>query len=166
MGRRPSAGPFNSYIYNNTVYVKEDLRSIFSFEHYTEGILIANNIFCLLGGMEDAPYGKQPYPPDAKIENAVFMNNLYRRENTLPETIMIHDSKPLIGNPGFANPGGYDPKDYIPGNIELIKDKGIKIEKIPGDSIGLKIGLEVETDFLGNPVTGLPDLGAIEIQDN
>ncbi len=81
-------------------------------------------------------------------------------------SVFLKDSKPFYGNPEYANPGGFEPKDYIPGNIELVKDKGIKIERIPGDSIGLKIGLEVETDFLGNPVTGLPDLGAIEIQDN
>ena len=43
------------------------------------------------------------------------------------------------------------------------KDKGIVIPKLPGDSIGLRKGLEVNEDFLGRPINGAPDIGAIEI---
>ena len=46
----------------------------------------------------------------------------------------------------------------------MVKDKGIKIEKLPGDEIGIKEGLDVKEDIFGNPIVGLLDLGAIEIQ--
>ena len=56
-----------------------------------------------------------------------------------------------------------NPEDYIPHNIELIRDQGIHIEKLAGDDVGLRIGLDVKEDFLGFPIIGKPDLGAIEI---
>ena len=53
--------------------------------------------------------------------------------------------------------------DYIPQNKKLIKNRGIEIQKIINDSIGLFLGLKVEKDILGNKITGKPDMGAIEI---
>jgi len=35
--------------------------------------------------------------------------------------------------------------------------------RLPGDSYGLKVGLKAETDIPGNKITGMPDMGAIEI---
>ena len=64
---------------------------------------------------------------------------------------------------GRVNKGGQNIHDYIPKNINLIKNKGIKIQNISNDTIGLFKGLELEFDILGNKITGLPDLGAIEI---
>ncbi len=158
MGKRPGVGPFNSYIYNNTIYVKEDIISGFQLDDTADGVLVANNIFYLLGGARTLP----PSHTTFTAKNVVFSNNLFSSANMLPENF-LKDSNPFYGNPEYANPGGLEPEDYIPGNVELLKDKGMKIEKLPGDSIGLKIGLEVETDFFGKPVVGLPDLGAIEI---
>ena len=160
MGRKPTVGPFNTYVYNNTMYVKEDIISGFQLDDTAEGVLIANNIFYLLGGARTMP----PNHTTFTAKNVVFTNNLFTHENLMPD-IFPDDSNPFYGNPEFAHPGGFEPKDYIPGNIELIKNKGIKIEKLPGDPIGLKIGLEVETDFMGNPLVGLPDMGAIEINN-
>jgi hypothetical protein len=54
------------------------------------------------------------------------------------------------------------PEDYIPTNAGLLKDKGLVIEKIPGDAKGLSIGLQVNEDYFGNPIKGLPDIGAVE----
>lgn len=51
----------------------------------------------------------------------------------------------------------------MPTNVSAVKNKGIVIEKLPGDDVGLKIGLAVKTDFFGNPIVGLPDLGAVEM---
>ncbi|MCX6307973.1 MAG: hypothetical protein NTY32_03760 [Bacteroidia bacterium] len=45
----------------------------------------------------------------------------------------------------------------------MIKNKGIEIPKIQGDTIGLVLGLKVEKDILGNKIVGKPDMGAIEI---
>jgi hypothetical protein len=71
----------------------------------------------------------------------------------------------MVGNPVFRNMGGLNIKDYIPVNSQLIKNKGIEIERLPVDSIGLKIGLKAEPDILGNKITGMPDMGAIELSD-
>ena len=70
----------------------------------------------------------------------------------------------FYGNPQFVNEGGLNIKDYIPQNKQLVKDKGIEIEAIPGDSIGLWGGLKVKTDILGNKIKGNPDMGAFEIK--
>ncbi|MCF6358476.1 MAG: right-handed parallel beta-helix repeat-containing protein, partial [Draconibacterium sp.] len=153
-------GPFNSYIYNNTIYVKADILSKFDFMSTTNGVLIANNIFYIVGETKDT----STEGDDVSIENAVFKNNLYQRVDILPESLIITDSAPIIGDPQFANAGGLNPEDYIPSNASVVKDKGIAIEKIPGDEIGLKIGLNVEIDFFGNPISGLPDMGAVEIK--
>jgi len=102
--------------------------------------------------------------PTGKIDNAVFKNNVYRTAAGVPDDLKIKDANMIIGEPDFANPGGMDPRDYIAGNTALVKDKGIEIEKLPGDEIGIKWGLEVKVDFLGNPIVGLPDMGAIEIK--
>jgi hypothetical protein len=58
--------------------------------------------------------------------------------------------------------GGLNPKDYITKNTELIKDKGVKIERIPNDANGLILGLKVTHDILGQQIIGNPDIGAIE----
>ena len=164
--KKKKHGPYNSYVYNNTVFVKEDIRTCFSFTRTTEGILVANNIFYIMGGTADVSGDQDTQSEDMSrtIKNAVFKNNLFQKAGILPESLIIKDIAPLLGNPGFANAGGIKPEDYIPGNKALVKDKGITIEKIPGDPVGLKIGLEVETDFFGNSIQGPPDLGAIELQ--
>ena len=77
---------------------------------------------------------------------------------------MITDEAPVYGDPQFVNGGGLEIKDYVPQNIELIKDKGVEIEMIPGDAIGIVGGLKVEKDILGNEIKGMPDLGAIEME--
>lgn len=157
--------PYNSYIYNNTIFVKEDIRSCFSFTLTTDGIFIANNIFYILGETENVSGDQDTQVEDQTqtIDNVVFTNNLYENVNILPESLSIKDSNPFIGDPIFNNPGGVEPVDYKPTNNAVIKDKGIKIEKLPGDAIGLTIGFDVETDYFGNPIKGLPDIGAIEI---
>lgn len=164
VGRNPRTGPFNSYIYNNTIFVKEEYDTRFSFAPTTDGLLIANNIFYILGESVDVKDHEVQNPKGSTIQNVVFKNNLYQRVGIVPESVSIQDSEPLFGDPQFKNPGGLNPEDYIPQNIEAIKDQGIQIEKIPGDDIGLIIGLEVEKDFLGNPITYMPDLGAIELK--
>lgn len=55
------------------------------------------------------------------------------------------------------------PADYLPTNRKLISDAGIEISPLPGDAVGLRIGLKPTSDILGNPIRGLPDPGAIEL---
>lgn len=161
--KQTRTGPINSYIYNNTIFVKEDYDTRFSFAPTTDGLLIANNIFYIMGESVDVKDNEKK-EDGSIIQNVVFNNNLYQRAGIVPESVSIHDSEPLFGDPRFKNPGGMNPEDYIPNNVEIIKNKGIKIEKLPGDETGLKIGLDAQKDFFGNPIQDLPDLGAIEIQ--
>lgn len=166
----PLNGPFNSYIYNNTIFVSEELRAGFRLENTTGGVLVANNIFFLLGPTANHSQGVWS---QANVDKAVFKNNLFQRTELLPPSLQITDTAPLIGDPGFANEGGIEAEDYVAYFFEHIKDQGVVIEKIPGDSVGLdlqlelegesiQLGLEVSEDYFGNPIVGLPDLGAVE----
>ena len=99
------------------------------------------------------------------IPNVLFRNNLFLRADNWPSDVLIQDKAPLIGDPLFSNKGGLALKDYIVSSVKMIKNKGIPIASIPGDKIGLKIGLKVKHDILGNPIQAQPDLGAIELND-
>ena len=158
-------GPFNSYFYNNTIYVSKDIVAKIAVDRASSGVLIANNIF-YIEGESRAVKGDQ-YKPETKgesrVENILFQNNLYLKKGNWPVEVLIQDEKPIFGNPKFVNTGGVELKDCIPKNVDLIKNKGIRIEPLPNDSIGLFIGLSVDCDMLGNKINGLPDLGAIEI---
>jgi hypothetical protein len=76
--------------------------------------------------------------------------------------MLISDSEKIIGDAGFANPGGLTAADYKPSNSNLIVDKSIAVTNLPGDAVGLTVGLKVDKDFFGNPIIGTPDMGAIE----
>ncbi len=160
-------GPYHSYIYNNTVFVKEGARTCMSFSPSTDGLLIANNIFYILGETLDVT-GDQSTSRNIKVvEDPVYFvsNNLVANASVFPEGLPFGRIRELIGDPVFKNPGGSEAEDYTPDNTELIRDAGIKIEKLPGDGIGLKRGLDVSHDILGTPIRGLPDLGAIELRN-
>lgn len=164
--KNPRKGPFNSYFYNNTIYVGKDIVSKIAVDNTSEGILIANNIF-YIEGQSQRVLGDQLRPEEegqARVEHIVFQNNLYLQPHNWPQDVFIQDSAPLIGDPQFLRKGRLTIFDYIPTNTALIKDKGMEIPKIPGDPVGLVIGLRVEQDILGNALSGKPDLGAIELE--
>ena len=162
---RERNGPFNSYIYNNTIYVKEDIISKIAVDKASNGVLVANNIFHIEGDSEFV-LGDQ-YRPDKgggnKIKNVFFENNLFLKDSYWPKDVLIQPLNSLFGNANFKNGGGEKISNYIPLNNKLIKDKGLVINNIYNDSIGLKGGLNVEFDILGNKIKDLPDLGAIEL---
>lgn len=164
-GGRERNGPFNSYIYNNTIYVKEDIISKIAVDKASNGVLVANNIFHIEGDSEFV-LGDQ-YRPDKgggnKIKNVFFENNLFLKDSYWPKDVLIQPLNSLFGNANFKNGGGEKISNYIPLNNKLIKDKGVVINNIYNDSIGLKGGLNVEFDILGNKIKDLPDLGAIEL---
>lgn len=163
---RERQGPYNSYFYNNTIYVKSELQAKIAVDRASKGALLANNIFYIEGESKQV-LGDQ-YKPEVKgkssLENIVFKNNLFLKAESWSKGIRIQDESPVFGDPKFANKSGKDIKDYIPQNKDLVKDKGIKITNIPKDKKGLFIGLEVKYDIMGNKIKGLPDMGAIEIQ--
>jgi|TARA_B100001093_G_scaffold226699_1_gene217249 hypothetical protein len=157
-------GPYNSYIYNNTVYVNKDIISKIAVDKNSKGVLVANNIFYYEG--ETTMVLGDQYKPDTggsgKIKNVFFENNLFLK-NHWPKEVLIQPRKSIIGNPLFKNIGGEMISDYYPTNNDLIKDKGINISNIINDSIGVRIGLKLEKDILGNQIKNMPDIGAIEI---
>ncbi|ANQ52468.1 right-handed parallel beta-helix repeat-containing protein [Flammeovirga sp. MY04] len=158
-------GPYNSYFYNNTIYVKEGITPKIAVNRAAKGVLIANNIFCF----EEA--GKQvlgdQYKPEVEgevlVENIVFKNNLYLKAENWPVETPVQDESPIIGNPRFKNIGGKTLKDFVPQNRNLVKGKAIKIKAIPKDKKGLYLGFEMEKDILGRPIEGPSDLGAIQL---
>jgi hypothetical protein len=163
--KKEKKGPYNSYIYNNTIYVGPNSRSCFSISSTTEGLLIANNIFHILGKTENV-LGDQDARIDktaASITRSRMQNNVYYKATVLPENMPLKEQNMIVGDPRFQKAGGLDPKDYIPRNTALIKDRGIVIPLIEGDTIGLSAGLDVAGDFFGNPIIGKPDIGAIEL---
>ncbi len=160
---RPS-GPFNSYFYNNTIYVGEGIDAKFAVAPTAAGVLVANNIFHVVGRSLRVA-GDQSRSDQLSvrpIERSVMTNNLFLRTDTWPKNLGMEDGAPLFGDPEFAVKSGEKPADFAPGNLGLVKDRGIKIAPLPGDTVGLGIGLDATADILGRPIRGLPDLGAIE----
>jgi hypothetical protein len=94
-----------------------------------------------------------------------FRNNLFLRSDNWPQAEKIEDAAPLFGDANFVNPGGDGITDYIPQNDALVKGKGIAIPAFPGDTVGLRAGLTVQMDILGNPVGNIIDMGAIAALD-
>jgi hypothetical protein len=160
-----SKGPYFTYIYNNTIFVKSSMIAKYSFENTAQGILIANNIFCVTGDSRSVLGDQTKAATQVKVDGSdvFFKNNLFLNAKNWPEIERIKDAAPFYGNPFFPNSGGLNLTDYIPKNVSLIKGKGIVIPQLPGDTIGLKIGLKVESDILGKPVGSLPDMGAISV---
>jgi hypothetical protein len=90
--------------------------------------------------------------------------NVFLTDSLLPDTLPLRDEHGIIGDPRFRKPGGLDAGDYVPGNAALVKDRGIPIPRLEGDEVGLRMGLAVREDILGNPIVGRPDIGAIELK--
>lgn len=156
-------GPYNSYIYNNTIYTKKSIIPKFAMENTAVGVFMANNIFCIEGNAITVP-GDQYNPEKAGesvVRNIMFTNNLFLHSRSWPAD-NIQDKSPLYGDPEFVNKEGQDIASFRPMNSGLIKN-GVKIQKLPGDKIGLKIGLKVNKDILGNEISGHPQVGAIYI---
>ncbi len=163
---RKRNGPFNSYFYNNTIYVKSDIEAKVAVDRAAEGALLANNIFYIEGNSK-LVLGDQYNPEiagESLIKDIIFKNNLFLKATNWPKDALIQDEAPIIGDPQFVNVKGKVSKDFIPQNRALIKDKGIEIPNISGDNKGLYIGLKVKQDILGNKIKGLPDIGAVEIK--
>ena len=164
VGAKKQVGPFNTYFYNNTVFTRTNIVAKMSVSPTASGVLIANNIFYIEGGSRtvsgdqtrnDASMANQ------RIQNVIFQNNLFLRRDNWPSALSLQDHHPIIGDPEFKNPGGWQVADYLPSQSQLVKHCGITISPIPQDQFGLLGGLKMERDILGEPIMGVPDLGAI-----
>ncbi len=166
VGQGARSGPFNTYFYNNTIYVADGIEAKVAVAPTADGVLIANNIF-YVKGRSRAVAGDQlnaDRPGADPIRRVVFAGNLFLREDNWPDGLGLRDREPVFGDPQFLRPGGLKLEDYTPANAALVKDRGIEIPLLPGDEVGLRGGREVKTDILGQPVVGAPDLGAIELR--
>lgn len=162
--RKPRKGPVNSYFYNNTIFVAGDLVSKIAVDNGSRGILIANNIFHVVGKTEQVA-GDQYVPDDIssrRMEEVFFKNNLFLHQDSWPSNAIIQAQESRFGDSGFVNPGGLNSEDYIPTNLNLTQN-GIEIPQLPGDRFGLIEGLKMKHDFLGNPIEGNPGMGAIHV---
>jgi hypothetical protein len=158
-------GPFNSYFYNNTIFVKNEMDARFAVASSAKGVCIVNNIFYIEGNGSEVKGDQLVADQKASvpIERVVFENNLYLHKAIWPSSLLLQDVRPLYGNPGFVKAGGLDIADYVPTNTALIRNRGIEVPVIPGDSIGLVPGLKVEWDIMGNMIVGKPGMGAIHL---
>lgn len=166
VGAAPRTGPFNTYFYNNTIYVGDDIDPKLAVAPTAEGVLVANNIFYFkrparwVAGDQSRPDQSAQKP----IERVIFSHNLFLQAGGWPDGSGLASGPVIEGDPQFAGPlGGLHLEDYVPRDAALVKDRGIAIPFLPGDQIGLKAGLAVKTDVLGRAIGGAPDLGAIEL---
>ncbi len=159
----PHHGPYNSYIYNNTIYVNTNITSTFSLQEWSEGVLIANNIFHVDGATTNSTGDFADDYTQDMINGVIWTNNLYTRAGVIPPGFPFEEVSQTIGNPMFANPGGLSAVDYIPDSGIYVADKGIAVTNLPGDVIGIVGGLTVTEDYFGNQILGNPDMGAVEM---
>jgi len=160
---KPRKGPVNSYFYNNTIYVDSSIVSRIAIDNTAQGILIANNIFCIMGQAKMV-LGDQYKADDGagQLGGLVFFkNNLWLLKASWPADASIHDVAPRLGDPRFMLPGGLKPENYVPANVALVKEQGITIEPIAGDFLGLLQGMNPQKDMLGYPLGNRPPIGAI-----
>ncbi len=165
--QKKSAGPYNSYFYNNSIYVSDKIIPRIALSSSADGVLIANNIFYFETAAQLVPGDQKKNEVDLDgVPHVVFTNNLFLRADNWPTGFSLQDTAPVIGDPGFTNKGGLQLTDYLPVNRSLVINRGVAILPIPNDTIGLRIGLQAARDILGNPILGKPDMGAIELNDN
>ncbi len=164
--QKPRKGPVNSYFYNNTIYVDTSIIARVAIDGTSKGILIANNIFCIMGSSKTVMGDQNKADKGStSLEGPVlFSNNLWYSAAAWPADAVIKEAYPKTGNPKFKNPGGFRIHDYVPGNIDLIKGKGIEIKPLNSDFLGLLQGMQLNKDILGKSIGNNPFIGAISVE--
>jgi hypothetical protein len=163
--QKKKSGPYNSYFYNNTMYVAAHITPKIAVSSSSKGVFVANNIFYFETDAQVVAGDQKKQEIDLdSVTNVFFQNNLYLRASSWPDSALIHDAKPVLGDPKFLKNGSLSIADYLPANTSIVKNKGIEIKALSNDSIGLRIGLKVKKDILDNMIKGLPDMGAIELK--
>lgn len=158
----PQIAPKNNYIYNNTIFVNAEQLAQFAVHNETDGLLVANNIFAIEGSskhIDQAIY--QLIDGENPTQDILVSNNVFLSADNWPATLLAQSTNALIGDPQFANKGGYTVADYIPENVTLIANKGIQINAFVDDAIGLVPGFILEKDVLGNAINDNQHIGAI-----
>ena len=159
IGKTKPKGPFDSYIYNNTIYAASDILSQMAIGNTTEGLVVANNIIYVKGDMRSVlgDQYRSEKKGESKAKDIMVSNNLFRKIDDWNQAVGFESVKSVEGNPGFVKEGGLCLADYVPTNVRMVKNRGMKI-KLP------KGVIKADTDILGRKITGKPDLGAIECE--
>ena len=161
---KPS-GPFNSYFYNNTVYVGDEIEPKLAIAPTAEGVLVANNIFYFKrpARLVTGDQARSDQANRGPVPRAVFSHNLFLSAGDWPADSGLTGTDAIVGDPRFPQPGSLRPEDYVPQERELVGNRGLVIQPLPGDEVGLRIGLAVQEDLRGNAVGAIPGLGAIGV---
>lgn len=166
--KKKRSGPFNSYFYNNTIIVDSTITAKFAIDRAADGLLIMNNIF-FIAGKGQWVLGDQ-YKPDksgpAEIRRSVFTNNLFLHADVWPKDAWVQPDDKIIGEIHWPVSKSEDIYNWLPVNLEVIKGKGLPVPRIPGDTIGLKVGLAVKHDILGQTIGKTPSIGAIGVESS
>ncbi|VGO22669.1 right-handed parallel beta-helix repeat-containing protein [Pontiella sulfatireligans] len=153
----------NSYVYNNTFYVRGGYNGNMNINTETDGALIANNIFYTVDELTDGTKRDNIVANGLEDHGIVFDNNLYPEYSAWMDD-PFSATNSMFGAPQFAHAGGTNIVDYIPMN-PLCRN-GMVITNLPGDTVGLPDGFEVSYDILGTPIDPQkPFLGAIRPPD-
>ena len=165
--KMPRKGPVNTYIYNNTIYCDSTITPKIAIDNTSSGILIANNIFYVQNTFQWV-LGDQ-YKPDqesqAIAKNVHFTNNLFLSKRAWQKEIPYQDQNPIFGDVAFVHPGDSIIASYIPGNDNLVREKGIRVSRFPEIKTGqaaLSYSLHLDKDILGHAVKEKTSIGAIE----
>ncbi len=154
----PRKPPVNTYIYNNTIYVNPEIVAKFAIENGTDGLLIANNIFHIVGESRTVMNNLNI---KEGLDRLFFSNNLFLKADNWPSAFPIEDSNPVLGDADFVMKGGLNIEDYLPRNKTLVKGKGINIPRLGEDPDGLM--QDIDSDIMGNPIGSMPGIGALEV---
>lgn len=163
-GDKERKGPVNSYFYNNTIFSDATIEAKFAIDNTSNGIVIANNIFCVKGLSKQVlgDQNKQDSKDDNVLQNVFFSNNLFLDDTTWPKDLKIEDKEPLFGDPVFIKEGSLKIVDYIPKNLTIVKAKGIEVPALPDCKIKLLFDLKVDKDIINNDIKGFLSIGAIQ----
>jgi len=140
----PRVGAFNNQIYNNTIYIKQGIRSNIVFENLTKNNSIYNNILYVDGILI---YSNSA---GSNSENN-FDGNLWfgNYSSSIPfGTKDIQNQNPL-----FVNKGGVEPDDYK------------TTSGSPAINAGLLLANNGGKDYFGNKLSTIPDIGFFETKE-
>ncbi|MCK4999188.1 MAG: right-handed parallel beta-helix repeat-containing protein [Anaerohalosphaera sp.] len=138
---KPKSGPFNSHIYNNTIYLAAGLTSRILLDDSAEDAYFRNNIYYIDGTVIDEN-------SDSTATNMNFDYNLSTQ--SLPSTLPV-DPHGIVANPLLVNPGGWIAEDY-----RLLYGS-------PAINAGVSISDDGGQDYWSNPISdGLTDRGVYE----
>lgn len=159
---KKSTGPFNSYFYNNTIYSSKSIIPKIAITSSAEGVLIANNIFYFENPAQVVVGDQKKNEKDTSLAKHVLItNNLFLRPDNWPSDIPYKNLNAFIGDSHFSQIGGRHVEDYISKTDIHSIYSGIPIQKLVGDTVGIRIGFEVEKDILGRSIQGKTIIGAI-----